>query len=373
MVCSATALTVSLSNLGYFDEIKFTNSLRMKELSVSATSYVFRTGNWSIVIDIYENSSGALTVTYVGNEALKINNALLPLTAGLNVILICDNGTTTVRKVGAYYPNATIVPGTRDTMKFAVNSIKVIKVEGAILGKIPLKIRIPLGTRLPAISTPVTAPVTVTITKIVGVSETHTATQLKCSFVLEEDHSEPPACPIRMEVLNNGSVTTDCVAGVYIPSVTTTANGTPRVIIEVRNVGEVPIHVCTNYVEAEIVNGSIDGANYIPIHKKVTYVVPGTTIPPQVLGCNPPEGSFIIPEASILRKSEHIRIPLTWVMPKKVLEKYKYVYINVKIKYAPIRAIYGVTGELPKYIKNYKAVLLYQWRTIEAEGRVRIQ
>ena len=372
-MCSATALIVSLSNLGYFEEIKFTNSLRMKELSMSATSYVFRLGNWFIVIDIYENGSGALTVTYVGNEALKINNALLPLTAGLNVILICDNGTTTARKVGTYYPNATIVPGTGDTMKFAVSNIKVIEVEGAILGKIPLKMRIPLETRFPTISTPVTAPAIVTITKTGGVGETHTTTQLKCSFVLEEEYREPSVCPIRMEIMNNASVTTDCVAEVYIPSITTTAGGGPGVIIEVRNVGEVPIYVCTSYIEVEIVNGSIDGVNYIPIHKKVTYVVPGTTIPPQVLGCNPPEGSFIIPEASILRKGEHVKIPLTWVMPKEVLEKYKYIYINVKIKYAPIRAIYGVTGELPKYIKNYKAVLLYQWRTIEAEGRVRSQ
>lgn len=104
--------------------------------------------DWAITITLYGNGTGVLRLEYVGEKPLVIENPLLPLTAGLNIALEYNDPSRNIvlRSLGTYYYNSsvTIEHGNYSQVKFDSRGLKSIKIEGKILGQIPVRVHIPL-------------------------------------------------------------------------------------------------------------------------------------------------------------------------------------------------------------------------------------
>ncbi len=241
-------------------------------------------GDWAISIILQDNGTGILRVEYIGEKPLTIENPLLPLTAGLDIALeYADPSRNTIIKgLGTYYYNAsiTIEHGNYSQMKFDSRNLTSIRIEGEILGQIPVRIYIPLAgvTCLHrAIKT-----VTVTVTEPVTSQKTATASAEKaCKLELIGEYREQSPGQLRREIEDNQTIYTDNVIEVHIPLEVYST----RIPLTIINKGRTPLVIHRWYFEYEIVNISFDGEHYIQVNKKIAYAAPTTTIPPWIMDC----------------------------------------------------------------------------------------
>lgn len=350
----------------------FTQSPTIIQPMITGSSeqvYLFSLDYWSVMLKIYSNGSALLTVKYVGDRPLEISNGLLPFTAGLNIRIEYFNGASNViRKIGAYFPNATITPGDEDTIGFNVNNAKMIHIEGKILGEYPVRILIPLTSHVSSETVIITR--TVTVTEYLKTITTTIAPT--CKFIEESSYNEPPLNNVKTRTFSNGTIISDGVLKVYVPLEIQSYTTPITVPITVENVVDTPVYVRTNYVEVEIVNASRDGINHIPINMKFAYAAPTTTIPlPPGCIINIPKRVIVIPYDNIVWYSNKTIIPI-W-LPQSIEgygEAKGWMFIRATIKYAPVKEIYSILGELESYVMNYRAVVLYDWREVNILAKI---
>jgi len=346
--------------------------------------FLFELGNWSISINI-SNSKGSLTVEYVGSKPLKVSNPLLPLAAGLNIELYRSNPptNTVIRKSGMYMYNKTVEirPSTTDTVSFNAEGLRLIRVEGKILGKIPLRILIPLARICNESSTSyrtsVVSVVTVTVTRTVTAGKTTTSTQAGyCRFIKQGEYAESLRKKVSRVELGNETVISDGTLEVHVP-LRVSEHKIPLIF---EDQGKSPVLVNSGYVEYEVVNASEDGVHWRPVNVKLVYAVPTTTIPPLPPECqkNQPANTYITYEGSINLLMPGKRATLIALsIPGNVnaLKGFKeyWAYLKGRIYYFPVKAIYRIETNIKEpYLSKFVAVSLYAEREIELQFKVHV-
>ena len=148
-----------------------------------------------------------------------MENPLLPPIAGLNIILSYSDSSknTVVRKSGTFYYNMSveIKPGYESKLNFNAKGLRLIRIEGKILGKIPVRIMLPISSETLDQCTRI---ITVTVTKsVVAVTTQTKETTTYCEFVKEAKYFEPPrGNPVRIEI-NNETIISDGTLRIHVP------------------------------------------------------------------------------------------------------------------------------------------------------------
>ncbi len=187
--------------------------------TITNRTYLFELGNWTIIIELAGNGKGVLAVKYTGSRPLVVENPLLPPIAGLNIILSYYDPSkdTVIRKSGTYYYNTSIEikPGDESKVCFNAKGLRLIRVEGRILGKIPVRIMLPLSTM---VSEPCMCTETITITKIVTIHQTtQTTTTGYCEFIKEAEYLEPPRNNSTRTETGNETIISDGTLRIHVP------------------------------------------------------------------------------------------------------------------------------------------------------------
>ena len=343
-------------------------------------AYLFRLGDWAIVIEITSDGRGVLVLRYVGDKLLEVENPLLPPIAGLNIALSYNDPSrdTVIRKSGTYYNNKVVLrPSNESSISFDAKGLRLIRVEGAILGKIPVRISLPLESRALGICTRV---VTVTVTKIATIyTETQTATAAGyCEFVKEAEYPEPVRESLSRVELDNETVVSDGVLEIRIP-LTAMGTGIPLIF---ENKQSTPLLVPAYYVEYTILNATEDGVHYRQVNHRMVYAVPMPTMPPLSLACRdkqPPGTTLINYGFYVLEPGERSTL-LKLTIPKNIDElqgfREGWVYIKAKIRYIPIKEVYRIdaaTEDYLSYLNYYRAVTFYSTGEIEVVFRTYIK
>jgi hypothetical protein len=344
-----------------------------------AKEFLFMLGNWSLKVDVSEDE-GVLTVEYVGSEPLKVGNPLLPLTAGLSVSLQYENLSLNkvIRKSGMYIYNKSveIPPYTFDSIRFNARGLTLIRVEGLILGKIPVKVMIPLGIpSTQACTLPKTSVVTVTVTRTVTVKEAGTSASTStgyCRFIKQGEYPEPSRTEVSELELDNETIVSEGPLRVHIPA----SISEPNIPLTFENSGKSPILI-KYYAECEIVSYSEDDIHWRPLNYEAFYVVPTTTIPPLPTEClkNQPADTSIIHSGSVNLLMPGGRASLISLsIPTNIdqLKELKEYWLDVKAKifYWPVKEIYGIDTNIRPYLTNYIAISLYSEREAELQFKV---
>ena len=359
------------------------NSNSSLSLETTNKKYLFKLGNWAIIVEFVEGDKGVLVVKYVGEKPLIVENPLLPPIAGLNVILSYNDPSknTVVRKSGTYYYNMSveIKPGSESELSFNAKGLRLMRVEGKILGKIPVKIMLPICSEA---SEKYSRIVTVTVTKTVTVvaNQTGKATTTYCEFVKEEEYLEPPRGSLVRIEINNETIISDETLRIRIPLKVLK----PRIPLTFENIQNTPLWVPANYVEYVVLNATKDGIHYVQLNYKVVYVVPVTTTSPLPLACSEkqPQSTRLLnyESVNILKPGEKATL-LKLTIPTNINELKGFdegwVYVKAKIKYAPIKEVYKIDTNAKywttSYLKYYRAISTYATRELEIVFRVHVR
>ncbi len=299
-------------------------------------------GEWAITIALQSNGTGILRIEYVGEKPLTIENPLLPLTAGLDITLEYSNPSknTVLKGLGTYYYNAsvTIEHGNYSQIKFDARNLTSIRIEGKMLGKIPVRIYIPLIIANYTCNTARTSTVTVTVTRITS-SQVTTIPETKCKLELIGEYMEPKQESLRKEVGNNQTLYTNSVMEIRIPLETYST----RIPLTIINRGESPIVLHKWYFEYEVINISFNGEHYENINRKLAYAVPTTTIPPWIMDCTRTNNNiWIWGRNDVLMPSQKTIVTLD--IPDDILGNHDEVwsYIRVHLEYQGVKKLYRI-------------------------------
>ncbi len=307
-------------------------------------NYLAMIGNWTISISINDNGTGILMVKYSGEKPLTVKNPLLPLTAGLNIALEYKDPSknNVIRNLGTYYYNAsiTIEPGNYSQVRFNADGLKSIRVEGKILGKIPVKIYIPITITEENKACPRTETTTITVTVIEKrLTETTSTSKTNCKLELIGEYGEPKPSLAKTRIEESRTIYTDGVLEIIAPTETRSL----RIPLEIINIVDTPLIVKTWYFTYEIVNISFDGQHYKSLGRKLTYAVPTTTIPPWITGCIEPGSNIMIWGVRDILMPNHTG-NLIITIPEDVLENHDnaWMYIKLSLGYTPVRQLYKI-------------------------------
>ena len=339
-------------------------------------TYLFRIGDWSIVIELTSDGKGMLVVRYDGDKPLEVENPLLPPIAGLDITLSYSDPSkdTVIRKLGTYYHGKIVLrPGNESSVGFDARGLRLICVEGEILGKIPVRIMLPLDSKAMESCTCIT---TVTVTKTTTIhGETQTTTTGYCEFVKEAEYPEPMRSAVTRVELDNETVVSDGVLEIHVP-LTAMDSEIPLVF---ENKKGTPLWVLAYCVEYIILNATEDGVHYRQVNRRIVYAVPMTTIPPLPSACRdkqPPDTSIINYGFYVLEPGEKSTL-LKLTIPTNIDElqgfREGWVYIKARIKYAPIKEVYRIDVDTaPINYYYYRAVAFYNTREMEIVFRTHI-
>ena len=361
----------------------YTTSLYTSAHAMRSSTYLFEIGNWAIIIELTSEGKGILTVRYVGDKPLVVENPLLPLTAGLSIVLSYSDPSkdTIIRKTGIYYYNTSVElrRGNESRVSFDARGLRLIRVEGKILGKIPVRITLPLGSK--ALESCICT-MTVTITKTVTIHKvTQTTTTGYCEFIREAEYPEPVGNDLTRVELGNETVISDGVLEIHVPLIATGS----KIPLIFENKQKTPLWVLAYYVEYMIVNATEDGVHYRQVNYRIVHVVPMTTIPPLPPVCRDkqPHGTSLINYKGIyvLEPGEKATL-LKLTIPTNIdeLEGFRegWMYIKAKIRYTPIKEVYRIETTTDywsvSYLSRYyRAVALYDTREMEIVFRVYVK
>jgi len=346
-------------------------------LKTTNKTYLFMLDNWAIIVKFIDDE-GVLIVKYVGEKPIVVENPLLPPIAGLNVILSYSDSSknTIVRKTGTFYYNMSveIKPGSESTLSFNAKDLRLIRVEGKILGKIPVRIMLPISGEA---SEQCTQIITVTVTKTIpSVINQTKKTTTYCEFVKETEYLEPPRnIPVRME-LDNETIISDGTLRIHVPL----KISEPKIPLTFENIRNTPLWVPTNYVEYTLLNATKDGVHYIRLNYKLVHVIPTTTIPPLPLACSrkQPQNTVLLNYESINVLKPRVKAVLlkltipTNIDELKSLDK-GWIYIKAKIKYTPISEVFRIKTNVEYLAKYYRAVSMFTTREMEIVFRVYVK
>lgn len=338
---------------------------------------LFKAGYWALRVSLGP-SNGSLTVTYLGSQALYLENPLLPLTAGLQLTLrYTDGSETVVRKPGARHWNTTVEigPGESSSMGFNAEGLSSIKVEGSLPDGTPVELSIPLRAPPCRGASTVTMLSTVTVTETVcGCTETHTAETPACIAEHVASYPEPPAGEVRRLEEPGATIHTDGVVEISAP-----AEVRGRWInINMTNLWNTPVRPATFYTEFTIINASTDGTNYFGVGWTGVYAATVTTplIPGSCLeqvGNHYPIYADSILEPGETAKIVGFRLPENLDFLQGVGEAW--LYIRATVKYQPVADVYKIrVPDDPSYsyLEHFLLVQLYRERSMEIVFRVHV-
>ena len=340
----STTTTITIAPQKDFE--RSTRTTRIESLTSNATVSITEIDNWSIIVRLYVNGTGVLRVQYVGEKPLIVENPLLPLTAGLSVTLEYSDSSknTVIKSLGSYYYNAsiTIEHGNYSDMKFDAKGLVSIRVEGKILGKIPVRIHIPLTSAMTSnYNCTSTSIVTVTVTKTTCYQTTSTSiSETSCKLVHAGKYLQVEPSTIIRRVEGNQTIVSDSIIEVHIPLEVDTDS--LRLIIMDKS--EVPVIVNKWYFVYEIVNVSFDGVHYERVNKKMSFAIPTTTIPPWITDC-----IRLKPGLRIFNKNDIImpggNASFTLTIPRDVLDSHSeaWMYIALNLEYWPVQELYNIS------------------------------
>jgi len=365
--------------------IGFHNSVEDRALSMTGAGagvgygregsrYIFVLGNWSIEFLAYGMKS-LVVVEYIGEEPLAVYNPLLPLTSGLDIEVRYSNGSIIhVRKPGTYYYNSsiTIAPGTRDNVSFNIGDAVEIVVTGSILGRIPVRLEIPLQ---PLHSNQGVRTVTITMYKCIETTTTayHGGS---CSFIEIGSYSEPEDGELKHVFMGDETIVSNNLLEIHIPYNISSYYKLPLVIV---NKGASPVVINKYQVYGRIINASRDGVKYTQLDYRFAFTVPTITTPKL-----PEECIYVKPDDTVLVTRYDIVFPenkteMNIWFPSEI-EGYGrlegWAFIELELSYAPVKELYRISyeGELhaPYVPEYYLAASMYGWRTIDVVVEIHI-
>ncbi len=272
---------------------------------------------WCYSLIVYPNCTGLFTIVYNGSS-LTVENPLLPLTAGLQFIIVKSTDNVTVRKPGMYYYNQTVTikHGDRDSMRLDLSNALALYIYGKILGKIPFNLYITLH------------PLHTCMT---------TSTKPPCSLILEGVYSEPRETAIEIIHMDNGTLVRNGVVEVFIYKELSNKYN-PVIKGYIRNIGDTPLIVSQWSGNVVLLNISSNGVDYTWVNKTIPVIKPQITVAP--IPCNVPEGYQIIYQ--VLYPGEKTEIEIHLVNKIDDTELKGWMYLEITLEYTPIKELYSI-------------------------------
>ncbi len=344
-------------------------------------TYLARIGCWELEVRLSQGQ-GTLTARYVGDKPLEIEDTLLPLTAGLELLLrYADGREDVVEGSGTRYVNtgARIVPGEEDTLSFNAEDLDLILVRGSMPDGTPINLVVPVSQAARRCWPRVTVTVTTTIT-VAATNESEggeTSEIPECVVDLAASYPEPSSGETRRLEEANATVFTNGILEVRVPS---EVEGRSITLI-LYNPGTTPILVSRDRMEVTIINVSTDRTNYFDLGFTYYIVIPTVTLSPLPPSCAdkvPWPYRLVYPGSlDILKPGDTLTLqPIT--IPKNIegLEDADeaWFYIKVHINYWPIKEIYriGVISNDTSHSHqgSYLLVSLYSGESLDIIFRV---
>ncbi len=302
-------------------------------------------GDWCYSLLVYPNCTSVFSITYNGS-GMDVENPLLPLTAGLQFVIVKPSGNLTVRKPGLYYYNQTVTieHGLSDSISFSLLDAEALYVYGRILGKIPFTLYITLPYPL----------TTVTVHPPYS-----TTTKPLCNLELEGVYSEPMETGLEVIYMDNGTLVRNGVVEVFIQR-ELVGEYTPILRGYIKNIGDTPIEIYRWRADIVLLNISSDGVEYAWVGKELIVYVPSMTVLPPP--CRIPGGYEVIYRSDILYPGENTSIEVYLANQVDSIEIKGWMYLEITLKYTPIKELYNIVDN--GYLDYIKAGKTYNTKTI---------